>query len=61
MTNKKKVPVYISRALYEKIEQQVREKKGQFRGVEDYVSHALGRVIREEEIARRIRTIGYPE
>lgn len=61
MRNEKKVPVYISRALYEKIEEQVREKKGQFRGVEDYVSQALGRVIREEEIARRIRAIGYPE
>jgi Arc/MetJ-type ribon-helix-helix transcriptional regulator len=61
MSNERKVPVYIPRALYEKIEQQVKENKGQFKGVDDYVSQALTRVIREEEIARRLRTIGYPE
>ena len=58
---KDRVRLYISRALYEKIKQVLGESKGEFKGVEDYVASVLEKAIREEEIKRRLKNIGYPE
>ncbi len=65
------VPVNISRSLYEKIEAKVKESKGEFKNVEEYVEFVLSEVVKEEgeenvftpeeeeEIKKRLRALGY--
>ena len=67
-----KVPVYISRRLYEKIKARVEASNGEFKNVEEYVEFVLQEVVKEEEepeqvyspeeeeeIKRRLRSLGY--
>ncbi len=65
------VPVNISRSLYEKIEAKVKESKGEFKNVEEFVEFVLSEVVKEEgeenvftpeeeeEIKKRLRALGY--
>ncbi|HID18189.1 TPA: CopG family transcriptional regulator [Candidatus Bathyarchaeota archaeon] len=70
MSNEK-IAIQISRSLYEKIREKVDESGGEFRSVEEYVEFVLGEVVKEEgeevaytpeeeeEIKRRLRSLGY--
>ena len=66
------VTVKIPKSLYEEISKRVKESKGEFRDVEDYVTFVLTEVVKEEdeeepvytpeeeeEIKRRLRQLGY--
>ncbi len=69
--NEGKVPVYISQQLYEKIKARVEASNGEFKNVEEYVEFVLQEVVKEEEpeevytpeeeeeIKRRLRSLGY--
>ena len=66
-----KVPVYISKDLYEKVKERVRESQGEFGSVEEYVEFVLNEIVKEEEeteaytpeeeeeIKRRLKALGY--
>ncbi|HID06460.1 MAG TPA: CopG family transcriptional regulator [Armatimonadetes bacterium] len=66
-----KVAVEISKDLYEKIKKQVEESGGEFKSVEEFVEFVLREVVEEEgseavytpeeeeEIKRRLRSLGY--
>ena len=67
-----KIPIYISKTLYEKIRERVEQSQGEFNSVEDYIEFVLNEVVREEkeekevytpeeeeEIKRRLRSLGY--
>lgn len=67
-----KVPVYIPKNLYEKVKEKVRESQGGFNSVEEYVEFVLSEIIKEEEeekdvytpeeeeeIKKRLRSLGY--
>ena len=67
-----KIPIYISKVLYEKIKERVKQSQGEFNSVEDYIEFVLNEVVREEEeekevytpeeeeeIKRRLRSLGY--
>jgi len=66
-----KVPVYISKDLYEKVKERVRGSQGEFGSVEEYVEFVLNEVVKdegeaeaytpeeEEEIKRRLKALGY--
>ena len=65
-----KVPVYISQQLYEKIKARVEASSGEFKNVEEYVEFVLQEVVKEEseqvyspeeeeEIKRRLKSLGY--
>ena len=66
-----KVPVYISKDLYEKVKERVRESQGEFSSVEEYVEFVLNEIVKEEEeaeaytpeeeeeIKRRLKALGY--
>jgi len=69
--NEGKVPVYISQHLYEKIKARVEASSGEFKNVEEYVEFVLEEVVKEEEpeqvyspeeeeeIKRRLKSLGY--
>lgn len=66
-----KVPVYISRKLYDEVKRRVAESEGEFKSVEEYVEFVLNEVVKEEEpeqvytpeeeeeIKKRLRALGY--
>lgn len=66
-----RVPVYISKSLYESIKKAVEESGGGFKSVEEYVEFVLNEVVgeeeseeayspeEEEEIKKRLRALGY--
>lgn len=51
-----KVPVHIPKNLYEEIKRRVKASEGEFKSVEDYVEFVLTEVIKEEEEAKQIYT-----
>jgi len=68
----RKAPVQISRKLYNKIKIRVELSQGEFRNVDEYVEFVLGEVVKEdsepeqvytpqeeEEIKKRLRSLGY--
>ena len=66
-----KVPIEISRRLYEQVRRHVEESGGEFKSVEEFVEFVLEEVLREEEeepaytpeeeeeIKRRLKALGY--
>jgi len=66
-----KVPIYISKTLYERIKKEVEESQGEFKNVEEFIEFVLREVLKEEteepaytpeeeeEIKRRLRSLGY--
>ncbi|RLF08881.1 MAG: CopG family transcriptional regulator [Thermoprotei archaeon] len=66
-----KVPIYISKTLYERIKREVEESQGEFKNVEEFIEFVLREVLKEEteepaytpeeeeEIKRRLRSLGY--
>lgn len=66
-----KVPVSISKELYEKIRKAVEKSQGEFKSVEEYVDFILNEVVKEEkkettytpeeeeEIKKRLKALGY--
>ena len=65
-----KVPVYISKKLYEEVKKRVDESEGEFKSVEEFVEYVLIELLKEEEetpytsdeeeeIKRRLRALGY--
>ncbi|KYH40908.1 MAG: hypothetical protein AYL32_008810 [Candidatus Bathyarchaeota archaeon B26-2] len=70
MSKKEYVTIRIPKNLYEEIERQVEASQGEFKSVEDYVEFVLSEVLKEEpedtytpeeeeEIKRRLRSLGY--
>ena len=72
MGSEEKVSVAISRSLYDRISEKVRESEGAFKSVEEFIEFVLTEVLREEEgeeypytpeeeeeIKRRLRALGY--
>jgi len=68
--SKDKVPLYIPKLLYDEIRKRVEESGGEFQSVEEYVEFVLTEIIKEEpeevytpeeeeEIKRRLRSLGY--
>ncbi len=69
--SKEKVPVFISKELYDNIQKKVEESQGEFESVEDYVEFVLREVTKEEfeedvyspeeeeEIKKRLKGLGY--
>ncbi|MHA1606770.1 MAG: CopG family transcriptional regulator [Candidatus Freyarchaeota archaeon] len=69
--SKEKVPVFISKELYDDIQKKVEESQGEFESVEDYVEFVLREVTKEEfeedvyspeeeeEIKKRLKGLGY--
>lgn len=66
------VQLRISRKLYEEIEKRVKESKGEFKDVREYIEFVLSEVVKEEEktespytpeeeeeIKKRLRALGY--
>lgn len=67
-----KVPVQISRKLYNKIKNRVELSQGEFKNIEEYIEFVLSEVVKEEgepeqvytpqkeeEIKKRLRSLGY--
>ena len=66
-----RVPVYISKRLYEEVKRRVEESKGEFSSVEDFVEFVLMELLEEveeetpytpeeeKEIKKRLRALGY--
>jgi len=67
-----KVPIYISKTLYERIKREVEESQGEFKNVEEFIEFVLREVLKEEETAEtaytpeaaeeiktRLRSLGY--
>jgi hypothetical protein len=68
-----KVPIYVSKSLYQIIEQRVKDSNGEFRNVEELVEFVLNEVLKEEEtepdqvytkedeeaIKQRLKSLGY--
>lgn len=65
-----KVPVYISRKLYEEVKKRVDESGGEFKSVEEFVEFVLTELLEEEEetlytpeeeeaIKKRLKALGY--
>jgi hypothetical protein len=65
-----KVPIHISRELYEEIMKRVEASEGQFKSVEDYVEFVMKEIVaedekrtytpeEEEEIKKRLKGLGY--
>jgi len=65
-----KVPIYISKKLYNEIKKRVEESQGAFKSVEEYIEFVLNEVVKEEEelsyspeeeeeIKRRLKSLGY--
>ncbi|RLE53764.1 MAG: CopG family transcriptional regulator [Candidatus Methanomethylicota archaeon] len=65
-----KIAVYITRELYDKIAEQVEKSHGVFKSVDEYVNFALKELLEkeesnvftpeeEEEIKKRLRSLGY--
>jgi hypothetical protein len=65
-----KVPIYISKKLYNEIKKRVEESQDAFKSVEEYVEFVLNEVVKEEEelsyspeeeeeIKRRLKSLGY--
>jgi len=65
-----KVPVYISRKLYEEVKRKVEESEGEFKSVEEFVEYVLTELLKEEEetpytleeeeeIKKRLKALGY--
>jgi hypothetical protein len=65
-----KVPVYISKKLYEEVKKRVDESEGEFKSVEEFVEYVLIELLKEEEetpytsdeeeeIKKRLRALGY--
>ncbi len=69
--SQEKIPVYISKELYEKVKKEVEESGGEFKSVEEYVEFVLQELLKEEEeeqvyskeeeeeIKRRLKALGY--
>jgi len=57
-----RVPVYISKTLYEEVARRVKESGGEFKTVEEFVEFVLTELLKEEEeeeIKKRLRALGY--
>jgi hypothetical protein len=65
-----KVPIYISKKLYNEIKKRVEESQNAFKSVEEYIEFVLNEVVKEEEelsyspeeeeeIKRRLKSLGY--
>lgn len=66
-----KVPIYISKKLYNEIKKKVEESQDAFKNVEEFIEFVLNEVVKEEEeevsyspeeeeeIKRRLRSLGY--
>ncbi|MCS7126407.1 MAG: CopG family transcriptional regulator [Aigarchaeota archaeon] len=63
-----RIPVYISKKLYEEIEKKLSEFSREFKNVDDFVEFALSELMKEEEpytkeeeetVKRRLRDLGY--
>jgi len=64
-----KVPVYISKKLYEEVKRRVDESGGEFKSVEEFVEYVLTELLKEEEtpytseeeeeIKKRLKALGY--
>jgi hypothetical protein len=65
-----KVPIYISKKLYNEIKKRVEESQDAFKSVEEYIEFVLNEVVKEEEelsysleeeeeIKRRLKSLGY--
>jgi Arc/MetJ-type ribon-helix-helix transcriptional regulator len=64
-----KVPVYISRRLYEEVKRRVDESGGEFESVEEFVEYVLTELLKEEEapytseeeeeVKKRLKALGY--
>jgi len=44
-----KVPIYISKTLYERIKKEVEESQGEFKNIEEFIEFVLREVLKEEE------------
>lgn len=70
---KEKVPVYLRRELYERVEKEIEKSQGEFENIEEYVEFVLEELLREEDlehvyskeeeekIKERLRQLGYIE
>ncbi|MEM2929119.1 MAG: CopG family transcriptional regulator [Nitrososphaerota archaeon] len=66
-----KVPIYISKKLYNEIKKKVEESQDAFKNVEEFIEFVLNEVVKEEEeevsyspeeeeeIKRRLKSLGY--
>jgi len=64
-----KVPVYISRRLYEEVKRRIDESEGEFKSVEEFVEYVLTELLKEEEtpytseeeeeVKKRLKALGY--
>lgn len=66
-----RVAVYVSRDLYDEVKRRVQDSGGEFKSVEDYVEFVLREIVKEEEgketytkeeeeeIKRRLKSLGY--
>lgn len=69
--SEEKIAVYISKSLYAEIEKRVKESAGGFKNVEEFVEFVLSEIVKEEEsepsytpeeeeeIKKRLRSLGY--
>ena len=66
----RKVPIYIQQELYNKVKRRVKQSRGEFKSVEEYVEFVLQEVVKEEpqqtytaeeeeEVKERLRRLGY--
>ena len=68
----KKVAIYLSKSLYDKVRRRFEERGGEFKGVDGYVEFVLREVIKEdgeaekaytreddELIKKRLKNLGY--
>ena len=67
-----KVAVKLSKNIFDKVQEQVDESKGEFKNVEEYIEFVLTELLNEEEeqvytpkeeeeIKKRLRALGYIE
>ena len=64
-----KIPVYISKKLYEEVKKRVGESEGEFKSVEEFIEYVLTELLKEEEmqytpeeeeeIKKRLKALGY--
>ena len=66
-----KVPIYISKKLYEEVKKKVDESEGEFKNVEEFIEFVLTELLKdeeeetpytpeeEEEIKKRLKALGY--
>jgi hypothetical protein len=65
-----KVPVYISKKIYEEVKKRVDESEGEFKSVEEFIEYVLTELLKEEEekpytseeeeeIKKRLKALGY--